>query len=66
VNSLNLQKSSEEKYLAYYKETIKNAINAYSKKEAMSSLNTEVSEFESYAHDLLNSAYGLSNVHDDL
>ena len=66
INLLNLQKSSEEKYLAYYKESIENVIDAYSKKEAMSSLDTDFNTFESDAHDLLNSLYGLSSPHNDL
>ena len=63
---LNLYKSEEEKYLAYYKESIESVIDAYSKKEAMSSLDTDFNTFESDAHDLLNSIYGLSSPHDDL
>ena len=63
---LNLYKSEEEKYLAYYKESIENVINAYSKKEAMSSLDVDFNTFESDAHDLLNSIYGLSSPHDEL
>jgi hypothetical protein len=63
---LNLYKSEEEKYLAYYKESIESVIDAYSKKEAMSSLDTDFNTFESDAHDLLNSIYGLSSPYEDL
>ena len=61
-----LYKEEEEKYIAYYKKAIDNFIDTYSKKDAMSSLDAEFNTFESDAHNLLNSVYGLPSSHNEL